>query len=81
MLKTEATLATNNCIGTQLKTYRLALACTGEYAVAVCAPSAATIPLTASAMVTSVNRVTGVYETELSIRLKMVANNNNLIYS
>ena len=79
-LQSPTNILTGTCIGTQLKTYRLALACTGEYAVAVCSPSAPTIPLTASAMLTSVNRVTGVYEKELSIRLVLVANNNNLIY-
>ena len=62
VLQNPGTVLTGTCIGTQLKTYRLALACTGEYAVAVCSPSAPTVPLTASAMLTSVNRVTGVYE-------------------
>jgi hypothetical protein len=69
-----------NCRGTQLYTYRLALACTGEYAAAVCAPSLPTIPATAAAMLTSVNRVDGVYEVETSIRMVLVANNANLIY-
>ncbi|MCP9751782.1 zinc-dependent metalloprotease family protein [Ferruginibacter sp. HRS2-29] len=73
-------VAAGTCIGSQLKTYRLALACTGEYATAVSSPSAPSMPLTASAMVTSVNRVVGVYETELGIRLVLIANNNLLIY-
>jgi hypothetical protein len=68
------------CRGTQLYTYRLALACTGEYAVAVCAPSAPTVPATAAAMLTTVNRVDGVYEKEVSIRMVLIANNDNLIY-
>jgi len=68
------------CRGTQLKTFRLALACTGEYAIAVCAPNPATVPLTAAAMLVSVNRVTGVYELELSVRMQLVPNNNMLIY-
>jgi hypothetical protein len=80
VLQSPNTVLTGTCIGTQLKTYRLALACTGEYAVAVCSPVAPTVLLTASAMLTSVNRVTGVYEKELAIRLILVANNNNLIY-
>ena len=67
------------CRGTQLFTYRLALACTGEYAVAV-AGANPTVPAVAAAMLTAVNRVTGVYETETSIRMVLVANNNNLIY-
>lgn len=68
------------CLGTTLRTYRLALACTGEYAVAVCSPSAPTVPLTAAAMLTSVNRVTGVYEKEVSLRMILIANNDLLIY-
>ncbi|MGQ0739622.1 MAG: reprolysin-like metallopeptidase [Bacteroidota bacterium] len=68
------------CRGTQLKTFRLALACTGEYAVAVCAPNPPTVPLTAAAMLTSVNRVTGVYELEVSVRMQLVPNNDLLIY-
>jgi hypothetical protein len=68
------------CRGTQLYTYRLALACTGEYAVAVCSPNPASTPVTAAAMLTSVNRVTGVYESEASIRMVLIANNDNLIY-
>ncbi len=77
---TQDLVAAGTCIGTQLKTYRLALACTGEYATAVCAPNAPTLEATASAMATSVNRVVGVYETELGIRMVLVANNNLLIY-
>lgn len=68
------------CRGTELFTYRLAMACTGEYAVAVCAPAAPTVPATLAAMVTCVNRVTGVYENELSLRMVLIANNDLLIY-
>lgn len=68
------------CLGTTMRTYRLALACTGEYAVAVCAPNPPSVPLTAAAMLTSVNRVVGVYETEVSLRMVLIANNNNIIY-
>ena len=67
------------CLGTNLRTYRLALACTGEYSVAVAGPSP-TVPAVAAAMLVSVNRVTGVYEKEVSIRMTLVANNNLLIY-
>ncbi|MCB0635010.1 MAG: proprotein convertase P-domain-containing protein, partial [Lewinella sp.] len=69
----------------QLRSYRLALACTGEYAQyhfnnqspgGLTAEQAA-----AAAMVTSLNRVNGIYEAELAIRLVLVANNNLLIYT
>ncbi|MBL0103431.1 MAG: proprotein convertase P-domain-containing protein [Bacteroidetes bacterium] len=63
--------------GTQLKTYRLAVACTGEYA----ATYGGTVPGAVSGIVTSVNRVTGVYELELSVRLTLIANNTVLVYT
>ncbi len=63
------------CRGTQLNTYRLALACTGEYAVAVGGTTAA---LLHSAIVTTVNRVVGVYEQDLTVRMVLIANNNVL---
>ncbi len=63
--------------GTQLRTYRLALACTGEYA----AFFGGTKPLALSAMVTSINRVTGVYEKEVAIRLVLIANDSLIIYT
>lgn len=63
-------------VGDNLKTYSLALACTGEYATFY----GGTVPGTHAGMVTSVNRVTGVYEKELAIRLVLVPNNDTLIF-
>lgn len=63
--------------GTQLRTYRLALACTGEYA----AFYGGTVSGAMAGMVTTMNRVNGVYESELSIRMVMVANNNLIVYT
>ncbi|MCC7232571.1 MAG: proprotein convertase P-domain-containing protein [Bacteroidia bacterium] len=63
--------------GTQLKTYRLALACTGEYA----AYYGGTVAGAMSGMVTSVNRVSGVYELELAVRLVLIANDSLLVYT
>jgi hypothetical protein len=60
----------------QFRRYRLAVACTGEYA----SFHGGTVPLVAAAIVTSVNRVVGVYEDEIGVTLQLVANNNNLIY-
>jgi subtilisin-like proprotein convertase family protein len=70
------TLNPNKSAGEQLRTYRLALACTGEYAQF----HGGTVNSVASAMTTTMNRVNGVYENEVSVRLILVANNNALIF-
>lgn len=62
------------CAGSNLKTYRLAIACTGEYARAACGTGTNT-PTTSQILakvVTSVNRVDGVYETEVAVKLVLV---------
>ena len=68
------TLAQRQSNGTQLKTYRLALANDYEYATAV----GGTLVAVAAAKVTAMNRVNGVYEREFSARMVLVANNNLL---
>ncbi|MFN8304984.1 MAG: zinc-dependent metalloprotease family protein [Saprospiraceae bacterium] len=60
----------------QLRQYRLALACTGEYATF----HGGTKPLVLAAMNTSMNRVNGVYETDLAITMQIIANNDLIIY-
>jgi len=59
------------------RTYRLANACTGEYA----AYFGGTVAAAQSAIVTAINRVTGVYETECAIRLTLIANNTSIVYT
>ena len=68
------------CRGPQLFTYRLALACSGEYATAVCSPASPTLPATMAAITTTLNRVNGIYEKELAMRFLLVANNSQIIY-
>ncbi|MEO6456399.1 MAG: reprolysin-like metallopeptidase [Ginsengibacter sp.] len=69
------------CIGSQLRTYRVAISCTGEYAKAVCPPGSITVANTMSAIVTTINRVNGVYQTELDIKLVLVGANALIVYT
>ena len=62
--------------GSQLRTYRLALANTPEYAVT----KGNTVLSVLAAEVATVNRVVGVYEKELAVRLVLVANNDQLVF-
>jgi len=68
------------CVGPQLRNYRLAVACTGEYARAATGFSNPTIAQALAAITTSINRVDGVYEKELAISLNLVANNNLVVF-
>jgi len=63
--------------GPTLRTYRLALAATGEYTQF----QGGTVSAALSAMTTTVNRVTGIYEKDFAIRLVMVANETSIIYT
>ncbi len=67
--------------GTQLRTYRLALAATVEYSTAVCAPNPVAVPCALAAQVVSMNRVNGIYEREVAIRMVVVANNNLIVFT
>jgi subtilisin-like proprotein convertase family protein len=62
--------------GSTLRTYRIAMACTGEYAATKGGTKAGAL----AGFVSSVNRVSGVYETELAIRLTLVAKTDTLIF-
>jgi hypothetical protein len=63
--------------GGQLRTYRAAVATTGEYT----AFHGGTVALGLAAVVTSMNRVDAVYEKEVSIRMVLVASNDLIIYT
>jgi hypothetical protein len=69
--------ATPMAIGTQLRTYRLVVAATGEYT----ATKGGTVAGAQAAIVTTVNRVVGVYELELAVRLVLVPNNTSVVYT
>ena len=63
--------------GPQLRTYRLAVAATGEYTQFFGGAVAQGL----AAVVVSVNRVDAVYEREVAVRMVLVANNNLVIYT
>jgi hypothetical protein len=63
--------------GEQLRTYRTAIAATGEYT----AFHGGTVPLGLAAVVTALNRVNGVYEKEVAVRMVLIANNDLIIYT
>ena len=60
----------NNPSGDQLRTYRLAVSATGEYTQFFGGEANA-----AAQIATTINRVTGIYERDLTIRLNLVATN------
>lgn len=64
-------------VGTQLRTYRLAMAATGEYTQF----HGGTVSKGLAAIVTTINRVSGIYEREVAVRLTLVANNNAIVYT
>jgi subtilisin-like proprotein convertase family protein len=68
------------CVGTQLRTYRLAIACTGEYAVAATGFANPTRAQILAKVVTSVTRLDGIYETEAAIRLVLIANDTVILF-
>lgn len=63
--------------GTVRRTYRLAMAATGEYT----AFNGGTVADGLAAIVTTMNRVNGIYERELSVRMVLVANNDLIVYT
>ncbi len=63
----------------QLRRYRLAITCTGEYANAVAGPNP-TVPAVIAAMNVAVNRINQVYERDLGITLELIPNNDVLVF-
>lgn len=66
--------------GTTRKKYRLALAADSEYCVAV-AGANPTKAAVLSKMTTTINRVNGVYERELSVSMMLIAKEDTLIFN
>ncbi|HMO61764.1 MAG TPA: zinc-dependent metalloprotease family protein [Ferruginibacter sp.] len=68
------------CFGTQLRTYRLAVACTHQYAIASTGLANPTKAQVLAKITTSVNRINSIYERDLAIRLSLVAAQNDIIF-
>lgn len=64
-------------VGTELRTYRAAISATGEYT----AYHGGTQALGLSAVTTAMNRISGVYETDFAVRMVLIANESNLIFT
>lgn len=71
----DAPLALDANDGT-LRNYRLAVACTGEYATF----HGGTVASAMAAIVVTINRINGVYERELSVTMTLVANNTSIVF-
>ena len=63
--------------GSTLRTYRLAVAATGEYT----AFHGGTVAQGQAAIVTAMNRVNGIYERDVAIRMTLIAGNDQLVYT
>ena len=64
----------------KLRTFRLALSCTAEYANYFGATSSANVALVNAAYNATLTRVNGVFEKDLAIHLDLVATNDNAIF-
>lgn len=63
--------------GSQLRTYQLAVAATGEYTSFHGGSKADG----QAAIVTAINRVVGIYEIDIAVRMVLVGNNDDLVYT
>ncbi|WMN11240.1 M12 family metallo-peptidase [Marivirga salinae] len=63
--------------GTELRTYRIAVATTGEYTQF----HGGTVEGALSAIVATLNRVNGIYERDIAVTMILVDNNDQLIYT
>ncbi len=61
--------------GTELRNYRIAMAGTGEYSA-----FHGGVTNALANIVTTVNRVNGIYEDDLAVRVTLIANNNLIVY-
>ena len=62
--------------GTMLRTYRLAVAATGEYTEFLGSQA-----LAVAAIATTVNGINAIYEVEVAVRLMLIGNNDQIVYT
>lgn len=67
--------------GYNKRTYRLALACSSQYATTVTGVPTPTVAQVLSKMTTTMNRVNGVYEREFALTMTFVTNETSLIFT
>lgn len=67
----------SSSIGDEVRVYRLAVAAAGEYTQF----HGGTVGDALAAIVTTVNRVSAIYEREVAVRLQLVAENDRIIYT
>ena len=84
-LKKRASMGTSSnqaapCIGDVLQTYRTAIACTHQYAAAATGIASPTVAQTLAKIVTTLNRVDGVYETDLACKMVLVPTETLVIF-
>ena len=73
---TTPALSLRSAVTQPLRTYRLALACTGEYAQA----NGGTVEKVLASMNTALNRVNQIFIRETAVKLMMIDNNDTLIF-
>ena len=61
----------------ELRSYRIAIAATGEYTIF----QGGSVADALAAQVTTMNRVNGIYETDMAITMTLIANNDQIIYT
>jgi hypothetical protein len=74
--KIDVRILPNINYGTVKRTYRLAVATTGEYTAAL----GGTKALALSSIVTAINFINAIYESEVGVKLQLIPNNNDIIY-
>jgi sugar lactone lactonase YvrE len=67
----------NSATGTGLRTFRLAVAATGEYTNA----NGGTVDSALAAINTTINNINAIYEQELAVNFMLVGNNNSIIFT